>query len=261
VLEMFDFSAERTLLSIEESITRMGCQYLDAIQIHDPEFAPKLHGKELTDPECVIYKETLPAMHQAKLAGKVRFVGITGFPLSIHKQMIENSPVPIDTCLSYCHYSMNDTSLKTELAPYLKEKNVALINASAISMGLLSSRGPPAWHPATAEIKKACLDACEYCKERDIDIGKLAMHFSMAEESIPTTLVSTASSSRIQGNIESVYELGQLSEAENQCMEEVLEKFFRPMNNATWEDVEPPQYAELLAKAQSGQDVGTLSTN
>jgi len=55
---MFDFSKERTLKSIDESIERMGCGYLDAIQIHDPEYAPKLHGLELTDPECIIYKET-----------------------------------------------------------------------------------------------------------------------------------------------------------------------------------------------------------
>ena len=37
ILEMFDFSKERTLASIDESIERMGCGYLDAIQIHDPE--------------------------------------------------------------------------------------------------------------------------------------------------------------------------------------------------------------------------------
>lgn len=37
----------------------------------------------------------------------------------------------------------------TELLPHLKEQGIALINASAISMGLLSSRGPPKWHPAT----------------------------------------------------------------------------------------------------------------
>jgi diketogulonate reductase-like aldo/keto reductase len=161
ILEMFDFSTQRTLQSIDESIERMGCVrcycgwlgcsyqhpppfcvlslphptpgyggrnlsgrrvslrvvavgrcgYLDTIQIHDPEYAPKLHGLELSDPECIIYKETLPAMQQAKDAGKVRFIGITGFPLAIHKDLIKHSPVKIDTCLSYCHYSMNDTSL------------------------------------------------------------------------------------------------------------------------------------------------------
>eukprot|EP01048_Picozoa_sp_COSAG05_P003007 COSAG05_NODE_133_length_17087_cov_268.363374_8_plen_248_part_00 len=72
ILEMFDFSSERTQRSIDESIERMGCGYLDTIQIHDPEYAPKLHGKELSDPSCIIYTETLPAMDACRQAGKVR---------------------------------------------------------------------------------------------------------------------------------------------------------------------------------------------
>ena len=137
-------------------------------------------------------------MSQAREEGKVRFVGITGFPLGIHRHMIENSPVKIDTCLSYCHYSMNDTSLLTDLLPFLKEQGVALINASAISMGLLSSRGPPGWHPATPQIKKTCQEACDYCTAKGVDLSKLALHFSLSQPAIPTTLVSTASSTRIQ---------------------------------------------------------------
>eukprot|EP01047_Picozoa_sp_COSAG01_P009148 COSAG01_NODE_372_length_17995_cov_16.957812_6_plen_121_part_00 len=55
---------------------------------------------------------------------------------------------------------------------------------------------------AQAQIKQVCADACAYCAERGVDLSKLALHFSLAEPSIPTTLVSTASSSRITGNIQ-----------------------------------------------------------
>lgn len=156
---------------------------------------------------------------------------------------------------------MNDTSLLTELLPLLKDKGIGLINASAISMGLLSSRGPPGWHPATAQIKKTCQEACDYCTAKGVDLSKLALHFSLSQPGIPTTLVSTASVTRIQGNIEAVHELGNLSELEQATMEEVLEKFFRPLDNATWEDIEPNEYAELIKKAKAGEKVGTLSTN
>ena len=39
-----------------------------------------------------------------------------------------------------------------------------MINASPISMGLLSNRGPPSWHPATDDIKAACKEAADYCQ-------------------------------------------------------------------------------------------------
>jgi aryl-alcohol dehydrogenase-like predicted oxidoreductase len=70
-------------------------------------------------------------------------------------------------------------------------------------MGLLTHRGPPSWHPATAEIKTACREAADYCSEQGVDIGTLAMAFTLGNENIPTTLVSTASLERIKKNIES----------------------------------------------------------
>lgn len=40
ITEMFDFSAERTARSVDESLQRTGLEYIDLIQVHDPEFAP-----------------------------------------------------------------------------------------------------------------------------------------------------------------------------------------------------------------------------
>lgn len=42
--------------------------------------------------------------------------------------------------------------------------DVGIINASPISMGLLSNRGPPPWHPASQGIRSACKQAAEYCQ-------------------------------------------------------------------------------------------------
>ena len=46
-------------------------------------------------------------------------------------------PGVVDAVLSYCHYSLNDTSLST-LLPYLEQRGVGVINASILSMGLLT---------------------------------------------------------------------------------------------------------------------------
>ncbi len=48
----------------------------------------------------------------------------------------------VDSVLSYCHYSLNDQTL-ADMIPYLKEKNVGIINASALSMGLLTDQASP----------------------------------------------------------------------------------------------------------------------
>ena len=61
ITEMFDFRAERTLQSIDESLERTGLTYIDCAQVHDPEFAPNLD---------IVVNETLPALYKAKEAGK-----------------------------------------------------------------------------------------------------------------------------------------------------------------------------------------------
>ena len=58
--------------SVDESLARMGVEYVDVIQVHDMEFAPSLN---------IILNETLPALKKVKEQGKARYIGITGYPL------------------------------------------------------------------------------------------------------------------------------------------------------------------------------------
>jgi L-galactose dehydrogenase len=85
-----------------------------------------------------VVKETLPALMKLKEKGVVRHIGITGLPLKIFKYVIDKVPAgTVDVVLSYCHYSLNDQSI-ADILPYLKQHNIGVINASPLSMGLLT---------------------------------------------------------------------------------------------------------------------------
>jgi L-galactose dehydrogenase len=101
--------------------------------------------------------ETLPALLKLKEEGKVKYIGITGFPMKIFRGVLERldrnlRPNTIDTILSYCHYSLNNVTLQDEF-PFLQDHGVGIINASSLSMGLLTRHGAPKWHPAPQSIK------------------------------------------------------------------------------------------------------------
>ncbi|BFY99010.1 hypothetical protein BsWGS_02050 [Bradybaena similaris] len=243
VNKMFDFSAERTLQSVDESLQRLGLEYVDVIQVHDMEFAPSLD---------VILNETLPALQKVKDSGKAKLIGITGYPLENFKTILEKSQVPIDVILTYCRASMNDNSLRDWL-PYFHSQGVGVVNASPISMGLLSKRGPPVWHPASSVIKTACAEAAAYCSERDVDISRLALKFTLDQSDIPTTLVSTASLDNLLANIESVYT--PLTDKEKHVLGEVMEKYMNPLKNANWEGVEVAEYQRSLAQEKREHQV------
>ena len=61
---MFDFSAERVIASVDESLQRMGLEYVDLIQVHDMEFAPSLD---------MIISETLPALQKVSMLFEMAF--------------------------------------------------------------------------------------------------------------------------------------------------------------------------------------------
>src|SRR5439155_18480145 len=118
-------------------LQRMGVDYLDIIQCHDIEF-------ENLDQ---VVDEALPALRKLQKQGKVRFVGVTGFPLKIFRYILDRTQ--LDCMLSYCHYSLNNTSL-LGLIPYLKNQDVGLMNASPFSEPLLTRQSLPTWHQAPA---------------------------------------------------------------------------------------------------------------
>ena len=145
--------------SVDESLRRLNVEYVDLIQCHDIEFVDL---KQIVD-------ETLPALHRLKSTGKVRHVGITGLPLKIFPAVIDRAgPELVETILSFCHYALNDDSLES-LLPYCQQRGVSVINAAPTGMGLLTTQGPPSWHPASETIRAGCRPAVDLLRQARLE--------------------------------------------------------------------------------------------
>lgn len=234
--EMFDFSYDRTLRSVDESLERMGLDYLDVVQVHDPEFAPSVE---------IVLQETLPALQKAKDSGKLRHIGMTGYPLDVQRQIIERSPVKLSSSLVYCHYNLNDTTLLDQgFLDFLDNEDIGCVNASPVAMGLLTPEGGPSWHPANhiPDIISKVQQARDFCAARGIDIAKLAIHFTLRQSRLTTTLISTPDRRRMLENISIISE--QLNQAEEGALQHILDEFFSYRGEALcgWEGIEPDLY-------------------
>lgn len=191
----WDYSAKRASESVYESMERLHVDYIDLINVHDVEFA---------DLQQVV-DETLPALVELRNKGVVRHVGITDLQPENLRWMIEHSPEgTVESILNFCHYSLNDDMLLDYL-DFFEEKGIGVINASPFSMGLLSQRGTPDWHPAPAPLKEACAKAAAYCQEKGYPIEKLAIQYSTSlNPRIATTLFSSANPQNVLKNIDYV---------------------------------------------------------
>ena len=198
----WDYSAKRAQESVYESMERLNVDYIDLINVHDIEFQGDMEGglQRIVD-------ETLPALVELRDKGIVKHVGITDLQPENLKWVVEHAPVgTVESILNFCHYSLNDTLL-TDYLDFFEQYGVGVINASPFSMGLLSQRGAPAWHPATQDLQQACAKAAAYCESQGYPIDKLAIQFSTSlNPRIATTLFSSANPQNVLKNIQYVNE-------------------------------------------------------
>ena len=184
----FDFSARRIRQSLEESLKRLQTDYVDLLHAHDIEFGDL--------PQII--EETIPTMRRLQEEGKVRYIGISGYP--IHFLMRVAKAAPIDTILGYCHYNLLANDLTEELSPFAESSHIGLINASPLHMGLLTEQGPPSWRPAPTEVQRAASQAIEYCHTQGADLSEIALHYCLQYPHVATTLVGMSTSREVQRN-------------------------------------------------------------
>jgi L-galactose dehydrogenase len=181
----FDFSARRVAESIDVSLSRMGVDHLDIILCHDIEFVEMRQ----------IVEETLPAIRKIQQQGKVRFVGISGYPINIFKYVLDRAE--LDVVLSYNHYTLQNTML-ADLVPYLQGKGVGIMNAAPFSARLLTNAPLPPWHKATPEVRAICRRAAEHCAAHGVDIAQLALQYALAHPAMATCIVGSANPDNVR---------------------------------------------------------------
>jgi aryl-alcohol dehydrogenase-like predicted oxidoreductase len=170
---------------VDVSLHRMGVGHLDICLCHDIEFVDMAQ----------IVEETLPALRKVQQQGKVRFVGISGYPMKIFRYVLDRTG--LDVVLSYNHYTLQNTML-ADLALYLKGKGVGIMNAAPFSARLLTNAPLPTWHKATPEVRAVCRRAADHCRARGVDIAQLALQFSIAHPDMATCITGSASPERVR---------------------------------------------------------------
>jgi L-galactose dehydrogenase len=185
-LQHFDFSAKRVAESVDVSLHRLRTDHLDIVLCHDIEFVPM---QQIVD-------ETIPALRKQVQAGKVRFIGFSGYPQKIFRFICDQTDV--DCVLSYNQYTLQNTRFADETVPYLKAKGVGVMNAGPFSARLLTNAPLPAWLKEPEEVKAAARKAAEHCAKKGVDIAQLALQFSLANPDITTTVSGSANPNNIR---------------------------------------------------------------
>ncbi len=219
----WDYSARRAKESVYESLERLHIDYIDIINVHDIEFQGRMEGglQKVVD-------ETLPALHELKREGVVRHVGITDLQLENLQWVIEHSPEgTVESVMNFCHYCLCDDKL-ADFLDFFESRGIGVLSASPFSMGLLTERGVPDWHPAPKPLVEACRKAADFCREQNYPIERLAMQFACSNERIASTVFSTTRPEAITKNI------GYLSEPVDAEMVRKVQAIIGDQQRVSW---------------------------
>jgi aryl-alcohol dehydrogenase-like predicted oxidoreductase len=216
--DTLDYSRRRIRASLDESGRRLGTDYFDVIHIHDIEYQDRAHTEwALT--------EGYEAVRELKSEGRVGAVSFGIYPMDLWKRILRS--LDVDAALVHNHYCLNDTQL-LDLLPLAQPKGIGIINGSPFGSGLLTERGPAAWHPACPEDLAIFRAAAGFCREQGSSLSQLAMQFSSQNPELPTTLFSSANPDSVVRNVrwsEEPYDAGLLEE---------VQKILEPVRNKEW---------------------------
>ncbi|KAF0424577.1 Aldo/keto reductase [Gigaspora margarita] len=164
----FDYSPKRARESVEESCRRLKTDYLDVVYAHDVEF--------VDIDEVVGNCGVLVELFKLKKEGKLNMLGLA----------------------SYSHYCLQNTLLSNYIPKFKSFGVKYLMNASPLSMGLLTETAPPQWHPAPAKLRSVISKCASYAKENGFNISKLAIQFSLEWDGTDSTVIGLSNRKQVE---------------------------------------------------------------
>lgn len=215
-LRDFDFRYQRIINSADESLMRLGTDYVDLMQLHDIEFGSMEQ----------VLNEAIPALQKIKESGKARYIGITGLPVRYLAEIARR--VEVDTVLSWAHYNLLQDEINTELVPLCQEKDMGLMNAAPLVQRILSDAPIPVWHNAPQEMKAVQVPLLALCEQHGVALSDVAVRYAIDHPVIASTIIGMCDEHHVKKNI------GVLDFNMPEGLLEKIEEIVAPVKNLMW---------------------------
>jgi L-glyceraldehyde 3-phosphate reductase len=215
-------SRKYVLASLDQSLKRMGLEYVDIFYSHRP------------DPDTPL-EETMMALDQAVRSGKALYAGISNYPADMTKEASRILKELGTPCLIHQpKYSMFVRWVEDELLDVLEEEGIGCIPFSPLAQGLLTNKylkGIPEGSRAAREVflKKEHVDLAhdkivklnDIAKQRNQSLAQMALAWVLRDTRITSVLIGASSVAQIDDNVETLKYCA-FSEEELKRIEEVL---------------------------------------
>lgn len=211
-------------LALEDSLRRLGTDYLDLYQVHWPQRATNCFGKlnyKFTDEkQAVTILETLEALNEQVRAGKIRYLGIsneTPWGAMRYLQLAEKHDLPRIVTVQN-PYSLLNRSFEVGMAEISQFEGLELLAYSSLGFGTLTGKYLNGARPAGARntlfsrftryssphTEQAIGEYVALALRYGLDPAQMALAFVRQQPFVASTLLGATSLEQLQVNLESL---------------------------------------------------------
>ena len=208
-----DFGSKKYLVSsLDQSLKRMGLDYVDIFYHHRPDFETPL-------------EETMEALHLIVQQGKALYVGISNYGPKEAEKAIEMLKELRTPCLIHqARYSMFDRWVEDGLLDVLEKEKVGCITFSSLAQGLLTNKylngipedsrvgrhlenGAITESQVTDETIQKVKQLNDIAKERNQSLAQMALAWVLKDDRITSAILGASKVQQIKDGIEAIKNL------------------------------------------------------
>ena len=219
-------SRKYLVASCDQSLKRMGLEYVDIFYHHRP------------DPDTPL-EETMTALDHLVRQGKALYAGISNYPADMAEKAICILKDLGTPCLIHqAKYSMFDRWVEDDLLGILDDNGVGCIAFSPLAQGMLTSKyidGIPDDSRAAKDmtyLEKSQVEAQlstirslnEIAQLRQQKLSQMALSWLLKDDRVTSVLIGASSTRQLMENIESLDRL-EFDENEIKAIDDVLTQF------------------------------------
>jgi D-threo-aldose 1-dehydrogenase len=187
-LRIWDFSADGVRRSLEESLTRLGLDRVDAVYLHDPDD----HAEQA-------FHEAYPALEKLRSEGVVGAVGAGMNQAEMLTRFVRDTDVDMVLCAG--RYTLLDQRALADLLPAAQERGTSVVVGGAFNSGLLADPKPGATYnyaQAPAELLERAVRLKTLADRHGTTLRAAALAFCAAHPAVASVLVGTRSAAEVR---------------------------------------------------------------
>ncbi|MCZ9880959.1 aldo/keto reductase [Arthrobacter sp. B2a2-09] len=188
-----DYSRDGVLRSVEESLSRLGLDYIDIAFVHDPDD----HYREALD-------GAFPALEELRSQGLIRSYGAGMNQSRMLTDFVLNTDLDVIMCAG--RYTLLEQGPLDDLLPAATSRGVSIVAAAVFNSGILARDRPSPqatynYEPAPKDILARVNAIADVCERHSVPLPAAAIQYPLLHPTVATVCVGARSAEQVTRNV------------------------------------------------------------